>query len=68
MAFLLQPGGLLLDERNQERTYVRKITSVQKQWYKKSIVLSSVRPSVRPSVGKEEEEEEEEAGAAAAAS
>jgi hypothetical protein len=56
----------LLDERNQERTYVRKIiTSVQKQWYKKSIVLSSVRPSV----GKEEEEEEEEeAGAAAAAS
>jgi hypothetical protein len=47
---------------NKERTYVRKITSVQKQWYKKSIVLSSVRPSV----GKEEEEEE--AGAAAAAS
>jgi hypothetical protein len=55
----------LLDERNPERTYVRKIiTSVQKQWYKK--INSFV---VRPSVGKEEEEEEEEeAGAAAAAS
>jgi hypothetical protein len=51
------PGGLLLDERNQERTYAHKITSVQKHWYKKSIGLS---------VGKEEEEEEE-AGAAAAA-
>jgi hypothetical protein len=57
----------LLDERNQERTYVRKITSVQKQWYKKSIVLSSVRPSVGKEE-EEEEEEEEEAGAAAAAS
>jgi hypothetical protein len=59
----------LLDERNPERTYVRKIiTSVQKQWYKK-INSFVVRPSVRPSVGKEEEEEEEEeAGAAAAAS